>query len=198
MKKSIILGNGNVKFMEFNNEFLNMYRGLAKKTFAEMKKKLISEITEDELQELDIIIYKSFKKYDEIHAFSTLLTWEVKSYTMKNIKNETAKKRSRVDVKIVSLDAEIDEEKGENLIYNLVADNNVNIALETEDSELLKYISNKCNDTEKAILLALLDKISYGQVAKITNKSSGNVTNHKNRLIKKLNLWISNYNKLAF
>ncbi|HAU85117.1 MAG TPA: hypothetical protein DCW90_06340 [Lachnospiraceae bacterium] len=62
MKKLIVMNNGEKRVMEFE-EILNQFRGVALKEL--LKYKNGGAITEDDLQEMDIVIFKALKSYDE-------------------------------------------------------------------------------------------------------------------------------------
>lgn len=194
MKKKIIFGDGTSKIMEFNEEFLKTFRTLAKKTLAEYRKGSILDITEDESQELDIVIYQSFQKYNEKNAFSTLLVWEVKGYAGREYNKNTTKKRDGSNFTFVNLDWDVDNDDGKNgSMHELISDESIN-CFELENNDLINYIKARCTEIEKGILLVFLNQLTYSDVARMTNTTNGNVTFAKKKFLKRLEKWIYEYN----
>lgn len=194
MKKKIIFGDGTSKIMEFNEEFLNKFRRLAVSEFAKYREGSVLDVTEDEKQELDYVIYKAFEKYNEKNAFSTLLVWAVKSYGHALANKNKSKKRNSSDFTFINLDYTLDNGDNSNdNMHSLIADDSMN-HFELENSDLINYIKERCNKTEKVLLLALLNKITLSDVARITKTSNANISHAKKRMLKRLEKWIYEYN----
>lgn len=196
MIKNIIFGDGTVIPMEFNGDLIKRFENLAKLTFAKARKGLIQDITPDEEQEIYIQLYKSFERYNEKNAFSTLVVWDMKSLASRLKKEKEAQKRDTGDFKFVDLDFKLSNGsgEGEKSIHDVVADNTVDIEREYEDMELIDFLTTKLNPTEVALIPVLLGEKRDTQVVNELGKSKTSISNSKSRLMKKLPVLIEEFN----
>lgn len=98
MKKTIILSNGVTKSMTIEQvlkQFRNMIQKHANLTMSKFEGHIERE---DLVQQLEIAAWEAFNEYDQIHAFSTILTFKLKGVTGNMAQKITAKKREHFSV----------------------------------------------------------------------------------------------------
>lgn len=184
--KKLIIDVDKSKLMNIE-EVLEQYRPMAHKWFRKYMK--YSIITEDDKQELDIVIFKTFQSYDEIHCFSTLLVWKVRGYA-----SNKAKVFSRsiyaTDIEILDLDYTFEDGSA---LHEVISDDSIDIELDYMSKELVDYISSCIKPYERNILDVYLGKISMTDLAIKMNKKPQNVSNASARLKKKTSEIINRY-----
>ena len=199
MRKNIVLPNGEVRRMECNEEFLNMYRALAIDTVKKYRKGYTTQLSQDELQELDIDIFKAFMSYDEIHRFSTHLVWKIKSRLGGEITDKKQREKSGNNssmFKFVDLDYKLEDGKGDSYqtIHDVVADETVNVSGNFEEEDFFKFISKNLNEIEVDLVEVLIGEKRDIEVAKKFNKSKSRISKIKSDMIKKLQVLVEDYN----
>jgi RNA polymerase sigma factor (sigma-70 family) len=97
MKKTIILKNGVKKEMTYE-EVLKQFTPMINRATNIAMNKFNTIDREEMLQEMKLEAWKAFDEYDEIHAFSTLLTWKLKKVTGNEAQKITAQKRTSYGV----------------------------------------------------------------------------------------------------
>lgn len=202
MIKNIILPNGQVKAMAFDEEFINQYIKLGAKIYMEYKytKKNNTNIalTEDEKQDIKIAMFEAFIEYDEQHAFSTLLTWKIKGMCSAQIAYNLADKRNINNFEFLNLDYQFSDKEGEaNTVHDVLQDDRVDIEGKYEDKEFLNFIQrNLINDFERYLLKVNLGELQPSEVSEILECTRANVTQRNKTFKKKLAKLIEDYNKL--
>lgn len=202
MIKNIILQNGEVKPMAFDEGFINQYIKLGAKIYMEYKytKKNNSGIslTEEEKQDIKVAMFEAFLEYDEQHAFSTLLTWTIKGMCSAQIAYNLADKRNTNNYEFLNLDYQFKDKEGEgNSIHEILKDDNVDIEGNYEDEDFLNFIQNNlANDFERCLLRVNLGEIQPSEASSILETSRANVTQRNKTFKKKLTKLIEEYNKL--
>ncbi|WP_228636035.1 hypothetical protein [Clostridium perfringens] len=202
MIKNIILPNGQVGAMAFDEEFINQYIKLGAKIYMEYKytKKNNTNIalTEDERQDIKVAMFEAFIEYDEQHAFSTLLTWKIKGMCSSQIAYNLADKRNISNYEFLNLDYQFKDKEGEgNSIHEILKDDNVKFEEDFEDMEFLKFINeNLSNDFERCLLKVNLGELQPSEASIILETSRANVSKRNRKFKKKLAKLIEDYNKL--
>lgn len=195
MKKFIVRNsrNGLESRMMGIEEVLEEFRGQAYKKMQEYKKGGI--ITEDDRQELDIVIFKAFQSYDEKHCFSTHLGWQLRSFLTEYRSYATCQKRNPQKYEFYSLDytSSADDNK-EVEMYGMLADDENVIEAKSIDKDLLRFIVSRLNPTERQLLAVSLGLKDLIEVAREAGTSKQNISNKNKRFKTKLLQLIQEYN----
>lgn len=166
MIKSVVTKNEVVR-MNFE-EVLTNYRPFAMKCLTKYKNG--GFITEDDMQEIDIVIFKAFNDYNEIYCFSTHLVWKLKQYFVHMATNAKRMKRDSSQFEILNLDMNVGKDgEGETSLHELLTDENANFEQRLQDREFLKYISESITESEMDLLGALLGRIKPIELAQQQN-----------------------------
>lgn len=181
MKKLIILDEKKSRIMGIE-EVLNEFRGFAYKTFMARNKKIV--MTEDDKQEIDIVIFKTFKTYNEKHCFTTHLVWNIRHYISDLNKYLNSNKRDSSDYEILDLDYEINTDGSTTNLHELISDN-TNVEDECISRELIRFLRRNLNKNEKRLLAINLGEISASKVAEEFNMTRQGVSNMNTRFKKK-------------
>jgi DNA-directed RNA polymerase specialized sigma subunit len=202
MIKNIILQNGEVKPMTFNEEFINTYIKLGVRIYMEYKytKKNSTNIalTEEEKQDIKVAMFEAFLEYDEQHAFSTLLTWKIKGMCSAQIAYNLADKRNVNNYEFLNLDYQFSDKEGEaNTVHDVLQDERIDIEGNYEDRDFLNFIQgNLSNDFERCLLRVNLGEIQAAEASEILECTRANITQRNKTFKKKLAKLIEEYNKL--
>lgn len=148
--KKIILTNG-VKEMAFE-EVLKQFAPMINRTASIFINKFYNEDREEIVQELEIATWKAYQSYNGEYAFSTHLTYQLKSVTGNRALAITADKRTAR--KVLSMSATLFEEESSTL-ENIIAHEdyiNENIVA----TEMMDIIMNNLNEREQLELQCLL------------------------------------------
>lgn len=148
--KKIILTNGVIE-MTFE-EVLKQFTPMINKAANIFISKFYNEDREEIVQELEIATWKAYQSYNGEYAFSTHLTYQLKSVTGNRAQDITADKRTAR--KVLSISATLFEEEGSTL-ENIIAHEdyiNENIVA----TEMMDIIMNNLNEREQLELQCLL------------------------------------------
>jgi len=193
MMKTIVTKNEVVR-MNFE-EVLASYRPFAMKCLNKYKNG--GFITEDDMQEIDIVIFKAFNDYNEIHCFSTHLVWKLKQYFVHMATNAKRMKRDDSNFEILNLDMNVGKDgEGEQSLHELLTDEKTNLEQGFQDKEFLKYISDNITESELCLLSVLLGRIKPIELAQQQNTSKQNISGKLRRFKSKLADLVANYNEI--
>ena len=195
MKKRIVFGDGTIRLMECDEEFLNCFRGQAVKRLKEYKNG--GKITEDDYQELDIVIFKTFLSYNEVNCFSTHLEWKLKQYFVHKATNASRKKRDSSKYKMLNLDFDLKNNSGdaENNLHELLADEGTsNLQKDIIDREFIDFLHSNLNEFELKLLAVNLKAMRLVDLAAEQNTSKQNINSKNKRFKKKLLALIEEFN----
>lgn len=192
MKKLIIINNGENKLMGIE-EVLKNFRGIVITSFKKHKNGGI--ITEDELQELDIVIFKAFQTYDEEHCFTTHLIWKLKQYITHISTNAKRQKRDTSNYEILNLDMKIGGSKGdkEMELHEMLADSN-DFVSSYIDREFIKFIASNLNEFELKLLAINLGNGRIVDLAEEMGTTKQNISNRNRKFKIKLKQLIDEFN----
>lgn len=195
IKKKIVLNNGRVFETEFNEKFVQAFKPLCVKVFKKYKNG--NPITEDEFQELDILLYEAFLKYDEKHCFTTLLFWEVRGYGANKINAAKTKKRDMSAFQFISLDKSTSNDKGdrETNYGEVVEYSDVNIEEDFIDKNFITFLMSNLNDFEKDLLQANLKNIAFKDICIKYEMKKTTISNRNWKFKEKIKGLIELYNK---
>ena len=196
MKKKIVLNNGRVLEMEFNEKFVQAFKPLCVKVLKKYKNG--NPITEDEFQELDILLYETFLKYDEKHCFTTLLFWEARGYGANKINTAKTKKRDISGFQFISLDKSTSNNKGdkESSYGEIIEYSNINIEEDfINNKNFISFLINNLNDFEKDLLQANLKNITFKDICIKYEMKKTTVSNRNWKFKEKIKGLIELYNK---
>nr|WP_297936456.1 hypothetical protein [uncultured Lachnoclostridium sp.] len=193
MKKLIVMNNGEKRVMEFE-EILNQFRGVALKEL--LKYKNGGAITEDDLQEMDIVIFKALKSYDEYHCFTTHLTWKLRQYFTHTAVNAKRQKRDTSAVTILNLDMKVSDGKGGNEmdLHEMLTDDAASFEDKLMDQAFIAYIASNLDDFEMKLLAVNLGNMRVIDLADEYNTSKQNINNKNRRFKAKLLQLINDFN----
>lgn len=191
MKKTIVTKNETVE-MTFE-EVLTAYRPFAMKCLNKYKNGGI--VTEDDKQEIDIVIFKAFNDYNEVNCFSTHLVWKLKQYFTHMATNAKRKKRDNSQFEILNLDMAVGKDgEGQISIHELLTDERANFEESFQDKEFIKFIASNINEAETKLLAVLLGSIRLIDLAQAQNTSKQNINGKLKRFKVKLADLINTYN----
>lgn len=192
MKKSILMKN-NVRVEMGIEEVLLNFRGLAIKTYKMYKG--VNEVSDDDKQELDIVIFKTFQGYDEVHSFSTPLVWNIRSYITETNNKNNAIKRSAYQT--ISLDFKFGGDSEDDYdFHETLCDESCNIVDDFFERDLMSYINVRLNEVEKELLLINLDEKRMIDVANERGWSKQNVYKKNKAFKEKIAKLIKEYNRI--
>lgn len=192
MIKNIVTKNGEIFRTEFTEEFLEMYRGLAISVFTTYFKNM--QLTEDDKQDLDGIIFEAFVDYNEENKFSTWLTWQVKGYCSARVARSQAKKRNG-GFKVLSFEKTLLETNNFSSTLHGIIASEVDVEGEYIDSELIKFLESKLSGVELKLLAVNLKEIRAIDLADELGTSRQNVNNLNKRFKRRLSALINEFNR---
>ncbi len=196
MKKLILVRN-EVKEMEFDENFINTFKPLAVSTFKKYKNG--TQMTEDELQDLDVIMYECFLKYNGEYHFTTFLTAAIKNYGMNTINLSKTAKRDSSRFQFVDLDQKYNTNKSEGRemhIYETVGDINVDIENSYIEYDFIQYLNKHLSEFELDLLSANLNDCTFKEVCLKYGLSKTCVSNRNYKFKERVKNLISIYNKI--
>lgn len=190
MKKSIVMSNNTVVEMSFE-EAMNEFKGLiirVAKTYKGMN------LTEDDMQEGYLGLWKAFTTYDEKHCFSTHLTWKLKERFQHLKSAEVSMKRYTGDKSFVNMDFDLGDG---NTVGSMIADeDSTNFERNVFDRELILYIKSNLSDFEMDLLSFNLKQIKATEIIEKYETTKQNVSNKNARFKVKLRKLIDSYNRI--
>lgn len=187
MTKNIIFKNGISKEMTFEEVMVTF-----KKLVIKIAKKYKGlRMTEDDIQEGYLALWKAYETYNEIHCFSTHATWVLMSKFAHLVSYETSPVRDTTDKKFVSLDYTF-EDGGK--VEELISDVNSDFHQSILDSELLLYIKSNLTDFEIELLAFNTGYITCKYICEKHELSKSCVSNRNARFKVKLRKLIEVYN----
>ena len=148
--KRIILTNG-VKEMTFE-EVLKQFTPMINRTANIFINKFYNEDKEEIIQELEIATWKAYDTYNGEYAFSTHLTYQLKSVTGNKAQEITAEKR--IAQKALSMNATLSEGEGSTVENILAHEDYINENIVA--TEMMEIIMKNLNEREQLELNCLL------------------------------------------
>lgn len=142
---------------------------------------------EDLMQEGYIVLYETFLSYDEIHCFSTHLTWQLRKRFTQLLVAKKAAIRNDENLEIIRFDKKTADKHND--YYNSVLD----IQSESEFENVLNRIviesmMSKLDETEKELLNVLMGKISGADLARKNNVTRQNISQQAKKLKNRLRI----------
>ncbi|MGY3189725.1 sigma-70 family RNA polymerase sigma factor [Lysinibacillus sp. TE18511] len=155
--KQIILSNGVIKTMTFE-EVLEQFKPMMNKaTNIAISKFGCSIDKEDMIQEMKFETWKAYEEYNGANAFSTFLHYKLKKVTGNTAQRITAQKRTNEG--IVSMDATIgDSEK--NTLQNVLSSDDFT-SENMIASEMMTFIESNITEREQSELKSVLYPKEY-------------------------------------
>ena len=196
MKKLILVKN-NIVEMEFNENFINTFKPLAIKVFKKYKNGF--QMTDDELQDLDVIMYECFLQYNSKYHFSTLLTAAVRNYGMNIINLSKTSKRDTSKFQLIGLDQKYDINKvsGKEMhVYEIIGDDNVNIEESYVEKDFMQYLNKHLSEFELDLLSANLNNCTFKEVCLKHGLSKTCVANRNYKFKERVRNLINVYNRI--
>ncbi len=196
MKKLILVKN-NIVEMEFNENFINTFKPLAIKVFKKYKNGF--QMTDDELQDLDVIMYECFLQYNSKYHFSTLLTAAVRNYGMNIINLSKTGKRDTSKFQLIGLDQKynINKVSGKEMhVYEIIGDDNVNIEESYVEKDFIQYLNKHLSEFELDLLSANLNNCTFKEVCLKYGLSKTCVANRNYKFKERVRNLINVYNRI--
>lgn len=189
MIKLIIRSNGDNKRMEFN-EVMNSYTGLMIKI---AKKYKGFDLTEDDMQECYLALWKAYSDYDEVHCFSTYATTVIAQH-FQNLKNyEVAEMRSTIDKKFLNMEYDLGDG---NQLGDMIADDNCNFEQSIMDKDIIQYVKSNLSEMEMDLLAYNFGYVTGVSLAEKYGVRKSAITNRNARFKIKLRKIIEQYNEI--
>lgn len=189
--KKLIISKDKARLMNID-EVLEEFRPAAYKLFKKYSK--CTDVTEDDIQELDIAIFKAFQSYDEKHCFSTHLTWKVRRYITSKTRIFLRSMYGQ-GFEIKNLDYVIDENTA---LHELISDDSVNIEFDSIQSDLINYIKEKSNIVEQGLVDVYLGEMTMAALAKKINRTPQTVCMASTKFKKRLTGLMKRYDRNLF
>lgn len=187
MNKNILLGNGTVKVMDFEGvmkqftplmvQVIKKYRGL--------------NITEDDMQEGYIALWKAFTTYNEEHCFSTHATWKVRQAFAKMLTHETSPVRDKSGKQFLNLEFDLGDG---NAVGDMIEDTNSQFENDILESNFISFIKSNLKDIEVDLLAYNLGYVKVKDIAEKYSIGKSGVTNRNAKFKIKLEKLIKQYN----
>lgn len=160
MKKQVILSNGVVKEMTYE-EVLKQFNPMMNRFANSAIDKVVYNKPEKEelLQEMRIQAWTAFKRYDEIHAFSTCLVPRLQHAIHKSTSKMYAQKRKKTGFEH-SIDEVLSSEDGEGggFAYGSILGEEDAEMSSLDFREFISGLENKLTDAEKKMIRVLIEK----------------------------------------
>lgn len=188
MKKRILRSNGKTEVMDFEM-VMESYKNLVAK-IAKRYKGL--DITEDDMQEGYLGLWKAFTTYDEEHCFSTHATWKIRQRFQELKSREVAARRSTMGKIFVNMEFDLGDG---NQVGDMIEDENAQFEENILNSDFIAYIKANLNESEMDLLAYNLGYVKVDDLAKKYNIRKSGVTNRNARFKVKLEKLIADYNK---
>ena len=190
MKKRILRSNGKTEVMDFEM-VMESYKNLVAK-IAKRYKGL--DITEDDMQEGYLGLWKAFTTYDEKHCFSTHLTWKLKERFQHLKSAEVSSKRDTREKTFVNLEYDLGDG---NTVGSMIPDeNSSNFENDIFDRDIIRYIKDNLNEFEMDLLAFNLKYIKATDIIEKYDTTKQNVSNKNARFKVKLRKLIEDYNRI--
>lgn len=193
MTKTILFSNGTQKEMNIE-EVLTTFRGLSITTF--LKARNGANPSEDERQELDIVIFKAFQTYDEEHCFSTHLIWKLRQYLAHTTVNAKRQKRDTTGIEFIDLDFKVRTGRDGTPfeIHELIEDEHASFENRVMDRDFISFIVSNLDEFEMKLLAVILGNMRIVDLAEEYNTSKQNINGKNRRFKAKLLNLINEYN----
>ncbi len=188
MIKNILKSNGETVQMNFE-DVINNYSGLVVK-IARRYRGL--NLTEDDMQEGYLGLWKAFTTYDEEHCFSTHATWKIRQRFQELKSREVAARRSTIGKTFVNMEFDLGDG---NQVGDMIEDENAQFEENILNSDFIAYIKANLNESEMDLLAYNLGYVKVDDLAKKYNIRKSGVTNRNARFKIKLEKLIADYNK---
>ena len=188
MKKRIVRSNGKTEVMDFEM-VMNSYKNLVAK-IAKRYKGLY--ITEDDMQEGYLGLWRAFTTYDEEHCFSTHATWKIRQRFHEVKSRELAVRRSTIDKTFVNMEFDLGDG---NQLGDMIEDKNAQFEQDVLNSDFIAYIRANLNESEMDLLAYNFGYVKADDLAKKYNIGTSGITNRNARFKVKLGKLIADYNK---
>ena len=190
MKKLIVMSNNEVKEMDFE-ETMEQYKGLIIRIAKRYKG---INLTEDDMQEGYLGLWKAFTTYDEKHCFSTHLTWKLKERFQHLKSAEVSGKRDKREKTFVNLEYDLGDG---NTVGNMIPDENSSkFENDIFDRDIIRYIKDNLNEFEMDLLAFNLKYIKATDIIEKYDTTKQNVSNKNARFKVKLRKLIEDYNRI--
>lgn len=188
MKKRILKSNGTVEVMDFEM-VVESYKNLVAR-IAKRYKGLY--ITEDDMQEGYLGLWRAFMTYDEEHCFSTHATWKIRQRFHEVKSRELAARRSTMGKTFVNMEFDLGDG---NQVGDMIEDKNAQFEEDVLNSDFITYIKTNLNESEMDLLAYNFGYVKAEDLAKKYNIGISGITNRNARFKVKLEKLISDYNK---
>lgn len=189
MIKLIVKSNGENERMEFK-DVMNSYAGLIVKI---AKKYKGLNLTEDDMQECYLALWKAYSNYDEVHCFSTYATVVVGQH-FQNLKNyEVAEMRNSIDREILNMEYDLGDG---NQLGDMIADDNCNFEQSIIDKDIISYVKSQLSDMEMDLLAYNFGYVTGVSLAEKYGVRKSAITNRNARFKIKLRKIIEQYNEI--
>ena len=189
MVKNIIKSNGTSVKMDFEM-VMKAYGGLVRKIAKHYKG---IYITEDDMQEGYLALFKAFKTYDEINCFSTHATWIVRQRFQHLKVKEVALKRDLRDKTVISMEFDLGDG---NTLGEMIEDTNSQFEDSLIDSELIRFIKSNLTEFEIDLLAFNLKYIKAKTIAEKYGMTKQAVSNRNASFKQKIKKLINYYNAI--
>lgn len=163
MKKAIILSNGVVKEMTFE-QVLDQFKPMMNKwAYSALNKIVYSSSKPDKeelLQEMRIQAWTAFQRYDEIHAFSTILVPRLQHAIHVSTNKMYAQKRTRKGHQFeLTMDEVMSGDNGEGggSLAGLLGEEDEGL-VSLEFREFIEGLEKRLDDVEKKMVRVLIEK----------------------------------------
>lgn len=189
MIKNILKSNGETVQMNFE-DVINNYSGLVVK-IARRYRGL--NLTEDDMQEGYLGLWKAFDSYDEKHCFSTHATWQVRQRFQYLKTLETSPVRDTRGKEFVHMEYDLGDG---NTLGNVIVDEKSEFEQDILNSDIIQYIKENLNELEMDLLAFNLGYVQAKYIVEKYNTTKQNIANKNARFKVKLQKLIENYNKM--
>lgn len=188
MIKLIVKSNGTKVGMNFE-EVINDYTPLVVKIAKKYKGIYLSE---DDMQEGLMSLWKAFSTYDEVHCFSTYATYVV-SEDFQNLKNyETAKMRNTMGKQFLNMEYDLGDG---NQLGDMIADDSSSFEQSILDMDILEYIKSNLSDMEMDLLAYNLGYVKGTSLAQKYGIGKSGISNRNAKFKIKFKQLIEKYNR---
>lgn len=188
MKKNILKSNGEVISMTFE-EVMDSYKGLIVKVAKTYKGMFL---TEDDMQEGYLGLWKAFSSYDEQHCFSTHAMWMVRQRFAHLKKIETSPKRDTRGKDIIHMEFDLGDG---NELGDMLEDLESQFEQSIIDRDVIQYIKNNLSPIEMDLLAFNLGYVQAIEIAHKYNTTKSNISNKNAAFKAKLKKLIQKYNE---
>lgn len=184
-----IVKNNSIEIMDFEDVMKN---------YSNMVYKMAHKYTngqdfEDLLQEGYVVLYESFLTYDEVHCFSTHLTWQLRKRFTQLLVAKKAAIRNTDDLEIIYFDKKTVDKHND--YYNSVMDYQCDMEFEQVLNKIvIESAMLKLDNNEKELLNVLMGKITGADLARQNNVTRQNISQQAKKLKKRLRILLKDAN----